>query len=194
VHGFLNVIGVKHGWAQLESLEQAHRVDVQFKDACFQTVECLDEGRKRGDEFKQREEFYQKAENFEDLLEGVNLYPHPFTRDELMELVVAAASKKKKTYENKKEGIPISALDLLVYIEKKGRHAYVKKPLGTVPELTGWRSVSVVAEKFGAVLHASDDAPAFLKERLGKPFIWPGVDSIFQQAAPRRTAQRRTTS
>lgn len=192
VHGFLNVVGVKHTWTQLESPEQASRVDVKFKEAQFQTVESLDEGRKRGDEFKQREEFYGKAKNYEDLLEPVNFSSVPFKQDELVELVVEAAAKKKKAYE-KRGGLPICELDLLVYVEKKERHAFLKKPFGKVPLLTGWRSVSVVAEMFGAVLHAADDAPTFLKERLGKAFIWPGVGSIFQDDVSRKRARRRTT-
>jgi hypothetical protein len=83
----------------------------------------------------------------------------------------------------------------LVYLDLGNSHLRQLEPAPTpavIDEFTrqGWRSVSLLAVPYGAVLMASANAPEFLRDRSGLILSdWPGADGWFEPQSD--TASRR---
>ncbi len=177
VHGLLNVLDVAH--TDMEIVKAGPEpIDVRFRDACFQIVSLMDPGRRIGDELREREARTRSATSIDDLLEPVSFDRRPFAQDELIALVADSVKRKASRY-----GEECMNLDLLAAVMLQDRYAIDKTPFPRVPELEGWRSVSVVLEGFGVVLWAADGAPLFLRDRMSQPFTKFEGGTIFDLKA-----------
>ncbi len=137
--------------------------DVLYKDARFEVLEILDEGRKRNDEHRERARKIEEAEknnSLSPLLEPQEV--SHISRDDLIHEVLRKITIK----ENKYAPAVTASLDLLVYVN------YLAKKLDISSQITvdiesdfkKWRSVSVLTNDHGGfVVYAGPLAPEFLK-------------------------------
>ena len=154
-------------------------VDVVFRDALFQVRDFV-AGRKRGVVWREREERARNAKRISDLKEPWS-HSKAMSFDEISQVVVDGMSKKASRYgvEN------CSGLDALAYIDLGGCHLWPLEPIvsdGVKDGLAkqGWRSVSMLFPPFGAVLVAGNDAPGFLRNKVGlTPKAWPHLNGLF---------------
>lgn len=175
VAGLLRVLGVE--FREEEIIKRGPEpIDVWFREARFQVTEILDEGRKRNRELKQRTERIKRATSLQDLVEPGIISSSQITPEELCTLALNRCQEKAQRY-----GSASSTIDLLIYVNLHGHHLYPQGPLPDTSALAsiGWRSVSVIMEKFAAILFTSRDAPEFLCERSGQVICWPSLESVF---------------
>lgn len=187
VAGLLRVLGVK--FREEEIIKRGPEpIDVWFREARFQVTEILDEGRTRNRELKQRTERIKSATSLQDLVQPGIISSNPITPEELFTLVLDRCQEKAQRY-----GRASNTIDLLIYVNLHGRHLYPQGPLPDVSALAsvGWRSVSVIMEKFAAILFTSRDAPEFLCERSGQVICWPGLESVFPKLSANPSADVR---
>ena len=175
VAGLLRVLGVDFREHEIVKCGP-EPIDVSFRDARFQVTEILDRDRARNLEIKQRLARVKSAGRLEDLVDQGVISSDPMSPDELVTLVLERCREKARRYAGE-----CSNIDLLIYVNLRRRHLY---PLGPFPEAAalasiGWRSVSVIMERFALVLWAADNAPAFLVEQRGQAVFWRGLDSVF---------------
>jgi hypothetical protein len=143
--------------------EQRDDVDVYFRDARFQNVEHMREGRRRHAEVKERARRTREARGGADLEEP---WPEhrPATFPEIVCEVLAALTKKKQA-----RLVNRATLDALVYLNS-GTYLYpVPERVDgvAVVEQLGWRSVAVLVPQHAVVICASATAPDFLRDHLG---------------------------
>jgi hypothetical protein len=151
-------------------------IDIWFRDARFQVTELLDRDRRRNSEVKERSVRISKARRLSDLIEPGTVTSDPITPRELTKIVSERATEKQRKYGNN-----CLDIDLLVYVNLHRRHLFPTAPFPkTTDELfDGWRSVSVIMERFAMVLWASPTAPQFIQKRTGKPCTWTKLESVF---------------
>lgn len=139
--------------------------DIQFRDASFEIKEILDPGRRRHQEYKEALEEAITATAPADLVK-----PAPFnslTISKVYELVLDSgrelATRKYPPDSRRK-------LDLLFYVNLLNTYEFIETPYPDVSTLTalGWRSVSFIKGYRSCVLTAADDAPAFIRNAIGK--------------------------
>lgn len=173
---FLRAIGLR--FADSEIVAPCDEpADVCFRDARFQIRDHL-AGRRRGDEWKQRQTRWNKARRMSDTLEPTT-WPAPMRRGELVNTVAAALEAKSKKY-----GVGgCSKTDALVYADITGTRFLMPRSVAhnvTRLDQQGWRSVSVLFPPYGIVLLARDSAPAFLRKMVGKSRrAWRKPDGLF---------------
>jgi hypothetical protein len=175
VHGLLRVLGIKH--ADADIIKQGPEpIDVWFGEARFQVTEIMDPARRRDLEIRRSAECARAARRIDDLVEPVMLTSEPMSPQAVLELVVERATEKAEHY-----GKQCGGIDLLVYLNLRGRHLYPRGPFPPAPDLEAqnWRSVSLIMEHFAIVLSANNAAPEFLRDRVGQGTEWPGFDSVF---------------
>lgn len=135
-------------------------------------------GRRRGDEWKERETRWNKARRISDLLERV-APARPMSRFELVNALTEALESKSRKY-----GLAGCAkVDALVYADITATrflmHGSMAQDL-TGLDRQGWRSVSVLFPPYGIVLLARDSAPEFLRQLVGKSRkAWRKPDGLF---------------
>jgi len=175
VHGLLRVLGIEH--ADGDIIKQGPEpVDVWFGDARFQVTEVMYPARPRDREIRERAVRARKARRFDELMERGTITSDPMEPQAVQQLVAQRAREKAGHYAGRCAGI-----DLLVYVNLHGYHLYPTGPFPPAPELEalGWRSVSLILERFAIVLTADRSAPAFLCYHAGKGVEWGGLDSVF---------------
>lgn len=137
-------------------------VDVEFRTAKFQVIQLLEEGRRPGDEWRERQIKYENAQSLDELLQ-------PWKNPEPVSLadVVALLTKKLKGKTEKYAGANI---DMLAYINLGNKFLHPKFEWPEIGHLRtfGWRSVSFVFPPYSGVIIASESAPAFLRDSKGK--------------------------
>jgi hypothetical protein len=175
---FLRSIGVRFVEGEIKA-PCREPIDVSFRDARFQVRELMEVGRRRGDEWKQRQTRWNNARSMAGLLAPV-MYPTPMTRSELVEAVSDALEAKSGRY-----GVSSCyKLDALVYVNLTDTR--VLKRRSAAQDLDrlnaqGWRSVSIVFPPYGIVLVARRTAPQFLLEVAGKVRkSWRKADGLFE--------------
>lgn len=175
VHGLLRVLGIEHAAGDIIK-RGPEPVDVWFQDARFQVTEILHPERPRDKEIRQRAARASIATRLEDLVEPGTITSDPMEPQAVLELVIERAREKAAHYAGR-----CSDIDLLVYVNLRGHHLYPAGPFPLVPQLSaqGWRSVSLVMERFAIVLTADSSAPKFLRERVTEGVEWHGLDSVF---------------
>ena len=184
---FLRAVGVR--FADTEIVAPCDEpADVSFRDARFQVRDEL-MGRRRGDEWKQREQRWNKARRIRDTRESVT-WPTPMKKAELVDFVAEALEAKSKKY----GCAGCATIDALVYADITSSRFLVRRSLAKDLrrlESQGWRSVSVLFPPYGIVLLARDAAPTFLRQLVGKTRkAWRKVDGLFDaQAASNPTPQ-----
>jgi len=174
---FLRLIGVQYQEAEFENARE-EPVDVPFRDAHFQIRELLDPGRKRSDEWKEREKEYTDTTRLIDLSTPYHA-PTPVTIGELVPLLTDALSDKAQRY-----GAECANVDALVYVNL--RNQFFAKGGKASPlrhlKAQGWRSVSIVFLPYAQVLFASPAAPQFLKDVDDCPLMkWSDLGSVFDE-------------
>ena len=197
VTGFLNVLGVQYEPCEIQK-KGPEPIDIWFRDARFQVTEILDEDRRRDAELREREDNLRRAVDtgkFEYFKKAVER-PGPFrpptrcTPDDYFQRILSRSEEKLKKYGRIDGGI-----DLLVYINLSGTttinlRGTIRPETEPWPDLAplqnhGWRSVSFVDNACARVLYATENAPAFLQNAMGKTHLWPVWDlkigSMFPQ-------------
>jgi hypothetical protein len=155
--------------------------DVCFREAHFEIRDHL-AGRRRGDEWKQRQTRWATARGISDTLEPVT-WPTPMGRVELVDVVTDGLRSKSGDYGPR----GCAALDALVYADITGTRFLTPRSVArdvSRLEQQGWRSVSVLFPPYGIVLLAHDSAPAFLRKLVGKTRrAWRKPDGLFDAQA-----------
>lgn len=136
-------------------------VDVSFRDARFQVKEIFDEGRRRTDEFKNKLEIVESANDYRELLEHYDPIDISFT--EVVRLSYARAQDLLLSKYGPRESMGI---DLLCYFNWIDHH--VVRPVDVIIEEIGFRSLSVVSNNYCAIAYASASAPAFIRDNVGR--------------------------
>jgi hypothetical protein len=161
---FLRTIGLQ--FADREVIAPCDEpADVCFRDARFQVRDHL-AGRRRGDEWKQRQTQWGKVRRISDVLAQVT-WPTPMRRVELLNAVSDALKSKSERYGLK----GCSTTDALVYADITDTRFLMPRSVARDDSRLseqGWRSVSVLFPPYGVVILARDSAPAFLRRLVGK--------------------------
>jgi hypothetical protein len=137
-------------------------VDVSFRDARFQVKEILDKDRRRTNEFKAKLEKAKSAKDYAELLEHYT--PIDISFSEIVRYCYGYArtllSQSKYGPRERKN------IDLLCYFNWLDHH--VVPPVDVVNEEVGFRSLSVVSNRYCTVAYARNDAPMLLRDNVGK--------------------------
>lgn len=137
-------------------------VDVSFRDARFQVKEILDKDRRRTDEFKTKLETARSAKDYSELLEHYTPIDISFS-----EIVRHCYGYAQTLLSQSKYGPrECKNIDLLCYFNWLDHH--VVPPVDVVNEEIGFRSLSVVSNRYCAVAWARNDAPKLLRDNVGK--------------------------
>ena len=137
-------------------------VDVAFRDAGFQVKELLDEGRRRTDEFKKRIEAAESAKDYSELSEHYT--PKNIAFSEIVRRCSLYAEKLLK--ESKYGPRECKSIDLVCYFNWLDHD--VVPPIDVPKKELAFRSLSVVSNRYCAVVYASPVAPALLRDNVGK--------------------------
>ena len=185
VAGFLRVLKIQYEDCEIQK-RGPEPIDVWFRDAHFQVMEKLDEGRCRDDEWHTRRERLVCAvtagefEYFQKAVEGLEPFSPPatYTSEDYFKLICSCSEKKSKRY-----GGDVGDIDLLVYINLRDTSLSDTMPWSDPASLErhGWRSVSFVDGVYARVLYAKKNAPDFLQAAMGKTHGDPKNDGIFPQ-------------
>lgn len=173
---FLRCIGISFTPSDIES-PRDDPPDIIFQDASFEVIELLDNGRKRGDEFRERHEELTQAKSIEDTMQPYKP-PSPISYLQILELITAALSKKASRYGKN----VCSNLDALVYANLKDTFLDINTGMANFDTLMtqGWRSVSFVKPPCSHVVFAQGTASSFLRENIGvTKQKWKESDSFF---------------
>ena len=145
-----------------EMTEAAEPVDVAFRDAGFQVKEILDEGRRRTDEFKNKLEKAKSAQDHGELLEHYTPLDISFS-----EIVRRCYSYAESLLLQSKYGPrECKNIDLLCYFNWLDYS--IVPPLDVPSTGVSFRSLSIVSNRYCAVAYASPNAPALLRDNIGK--------------------------
>lgn len=171
VAGLLRVLGVAFRPDELIK-KGPEPIDVWFRQARFQVTEILDPGRRRNREIGQLADRINNAASLHDLCTPGVVSSRPLSPTELFELILKRSREKAGACPN---------VDLLIYVNLRARHLYPAGPLPDAVSLasTGWRSVSVIMERFALIPWAAPSAPDFLLLRKGQVIEWPSIESVF---------------
>lgn len=158
---FLRCLGVEFDEQELIS-QPGEPVDVEFLDAKFQIIEVMEKGRRRNDEWREREKKYQEAESMDDVLEP-HREPLPISLSEIVRLLGERLEDKAAKYGGQD-------IDVLAYINLADEYLDPNSEWPDVGPVLhyGWRSVSFVFPPYSVVLHAKADAPEFLQSAVGQ--------------------------
>lgn len=142
--------------------EAEEPVDVAFRDIRFQVKEILDQGRRRTDEFKTKLEAAKSARDYSELLEHYTPIDISFS-----EIIGRCYSYAETLLSQSKYGPhECKNIDLLCYFNWLDHHVV---PQAEVPNKeVGFRSLSVVSNRYCAIAYASRNAPALLRDNVGK--------------------------
>lgn len=145
-----------------EMTEAQEPVDVAFRDTGFQVKELLDEGRRRTDEFKNKLEAAKSAKDCSELLE------HYTPTDISFSEVVRRCFLYAETLLTQSKYGPRECknIDLVCYFNWLDHH--VVPSIELPKKELGFRSLSIVSNRYCAVAYASSEAPALLRENVGK--------------------------
>ncbi len=136
--------------------------DVVFRDARFEMKEITDPGRRRHDEFKAALVHAEAASHPRELLK-------PYTPKDIDPAAVAALVQERiAELEHKYEPQFRATLDLVLYVNLV-EHTLTVGPMPLPADFAGcgWRSASAVFGWGGLVFHTAEDAPEFLRSRVG---------------------------
>jgi len=172
---FLRCLGVDFSPDELVTPE-GDPPDIIFRDARFELMIMLDDGRKMHADWKEKANQRSAAHFLDNLIESY--HPSvPIPLGDVVSVVIARLGKKVSHYGS----ITCSQLDALVYINFLGRHLYPLSEAHVPRELQaqGWRSVSFFFAPYSHVLSVTPDAPTFLRRIEGRmrqecqnPDVW----------------------
>ena len=151
--------------------------DVVFREARFEVLLMLDEGRRLHEDWKSEAERRRSAGSSDNLWENWTT-PGPLSYGVVISLVTKALNKKAEHY-SKNVG---ANLDALIYLNLKGKYLDTDSPLPNLDPLRsqGWRSVSILMPQYGRVLYAEPSAPSFLRNLVGRTMAeWSSPLGLF---------------
>lgn len=178
VRAFLRSIGEAFDDAEIVASGD-EPIDVRFRAANFQIMDIVGD-RKRGFDWRRRQDRYRDAQRISDVLEPY-APSQPMALDDAAELVADRLSAKAVRY----GAATCASLDALVYIDLHHRHLWPLAPAGhgraaAVLQTQGWRSVSMLFVPYGVVLLAAPTAPAVIRTRAGRVLNeWREPDGLF---------------
>jgi len=144
-----------------EILGAEEPADIAFRDIRFQVKELYPEGRRRDKEYKEKLKKALEANDVGDLLEEYTPTAISFT-----EIVQLCSDYTIKLIDSNKYGVKErEKTDLLYYFNYVKSHE--TPPEQYVFNINGFRSVSVVGNRYCAVLTAIDEASSYLTENIG---------------------------
>ena len=145
-----------------EMTEAPEPVDVAFRDVGFQVKELLDERRRRTDEFKKKLETAKSAKDYSELLEHYTPTDVSFSETAQRCYLYAETLLSQSKYGPRE----CKNIDLLCYFNWLEHH--VVPPVEVPNKEIGFRSLSIVSNRYCAVAYASPNAPALLRGNVGK--------------------------
>lgn len=161
---FLRCLGIEFKVTDLVCVK-ADPPDICFDAANFEIKEYLDDDRRRHDEYKKLLEKLKASKKLSDLIE---LYrpPQSLSINEAAERVDNFIADYARSYGQKL----CSTLDMLVYFNLNGYYLDDKDVSTDVSIMInqGWRSVSIISNSMAFVFFASESAPIFLRNAVGK--------------------------
>lgn len=158
VREFLTRIGVSFTKREVVSCDVHSKIDVEFREACFQVKEIVTPGTRRGDEVKALWKQAQTATRPEEVV-GLSIGYDVPPPAQAYNLVVDEAKNHAQSGQYEP-----GALDLLVYVTRTFT-APIRPEEMNAEQLAaiGWRSLSYLIGDEALVLYAQDKAPAFLR-------------------------------
>ncbi|MGH8856753.1 MAG: DUF1780 domain-containing protein [Polaromonas sp.] len=158
---FLRCAGVLFDPAELKNPQQ-EPPDVCFREAAFE-VKMLLGGRKIHGEWKAIAQRRRSAQSIDEVLEPA-VHPQPISFADV--LLMVEDELDKQTYDQQ----TCAALDVLLYVNIKGRFLNVQCPLPQTFAIgqKGFRSVCILFPPYAWVVTATASSPPFLRERIGK--------------------------
>jgi hypothetical protein len=172
---FLRCLGVCFSPDELVTPER-DPPDLIFRDACFEVMLVLDEGRKMHAESKKEAVRRDLAESLDDLIQPYHP-SQPISFMEVVDRVIADLHQKASHYGAK----TCSQLDALVYVNYEGKHLSFSSEANVPGKLQNqdWRSASFLFPPYSHVLFTLPKAPNFLrsvegisKQECGNPDVW----------------------
>jgi hypothetical protein len=162
VAAFLRNSGISHCEQDIKRLQE-EPPDAVFFQCRFEVKEVLDEGRRRGDEYKAELDRVRKVEKASDVYRLSD--PVDLTLSELIKKVEEVDAK----YSNKYAPAVMRSLDLLVYVNLLNVFEIEADVALESQELASshWRSVSFTDGRYAGVISARPEAPELLKSRIG---------------------------
>lgn len=161
VRRLLEVLRISFDETELVARE-GQDVDVEFRTARFQIKELMQDEYKRGDDLRQQRKRLDEAQSPRDLV--TTFIPKRISITEIVALVEEKAKGLAKGEYGPQE---CASLDLVFYFNY--RNHIVRPPFNeSITDGAGFRSVSVVTNRYCAVLYADRAAPHFLRSNCGK--------------------------
>ncbi|MCK4846504.1 MAG: DUF1780 domain-containing protein [Deltaproteobacteria bacterium] len=165
VREFLKNMQIKYDEEELLGSEDTFP-DILFRNAKFEIKELMDDDRRRHYEVKQEYEVLERAKSYDDVpreewdIEELSL-------EEFFDWIVRKLVKEKQYPDD-----VVANTDLLIYVNTIKSDIDREKLIAVTPrnaELRKWRSLSFLFNDNSAcVLFASDSAPNFIKDSVGK--------------------------
>lgn len=167
VRYFLEILRVGFDGSDLQPPPEYDPIDIRFAGAEFQIKEILDRGRLR------HKEYQETLNNALAISESRTLLLHSTPRDITLTEIYSEILFFISSHKLLKKYAPAvcRGLDLLFYVNLLDVYGLVETPYPDISEIRSqpWRSVSFLkGTNRACVLFARDDAPAFLRNTMGK--------------------------
>jgi hypothetical protein len=166
----LQALNVRHHLDEFSASGQ-EPPDVLFREASFEVFFVLDEGRRLNDEWRAELDRRRSAFSLSQLVRR-EAKPRRIGAAELQARL--APTLRKKAHNYLERGLDPGELDLLAFVSLKRAvpdfNSHFPPPTEYLRQ--GWRSLSLVGPTFARVLFAHPDAPAFLRNNLGRSVLF----------------------
>ena len=166
----LQALNVRHHLDEFSASGQ-EPPDVLFREASFEVFFVLDEGRRLNDEWRAELDRRRSAFSLSQLVRR-EAKPRRIGATELQARL--APTLRKKAHNYLERGLDPGELDLLAFVSLKRAvpdfNSHFPPPTEYLRQ--GWRSLSLVGPTFARVLFAHPDAPAFLRNNLGRSVLF----------------------
>lgn len=166
----LQALNVRHHLDEFSASGQ-EPPDVLFREANFEVFFVLDQGRRLNDEWRAELDRRRSAFSLSQLVRR-EAKPKRIGASELQARL--APTLRKKSHNYLERGLDPGELDLLAFVSLKRAvpdfNSHFPPPTEYLRQ--GWRSLSLVGPTFARVLFAHPDAPAFLRNNLGRSVLF----------------------
>ncbi len=166
----LQALNVRHHLDEFSASGQ-EPPDVLFREANFEVFFVLDQGRRLNDEWRAELDRRRSAFSLSQLVRR-EAKPKRIGAAELQARL--APTLRKKSHNYLERGLDPGELDLLAFVSLKRAvpdfNSHFPPPTEYLRQ--GWRSLSLVGPTFARVLFAHPDAPAFLRNNLGRSVLF----------------------
>ena len=160
VRRLLRALAIDFNEEELTGAEEP--VDVLFRDARFQEKGIMDKDRRRTDEYKRALKIAVAAKDHSELFELYDPIDISFS-----EVVQKCYDFAQNLISQAKYGpLECKNIDLICYFNLINHH--IVPPTDVVTKNIGFRSLSIVSNRYCAVAYARKDAPTILRDNVGK--------------------------